>query len=127
MTLVLAVPARHALAKRSELQLTNLKDEPFLLLDESTRTGEQIRSFFRTHGFVPQHVIDSGSFEVIKRYVAEGIGIAILPEAVLTPGDRRIVARPIPGLPSTEIGVVTRRAAYRSRAAEIFLEGLLTP
>ncbi len=125
LSLVLAVPVKHPLAKRSRVKLDALAEEPFLLLDESTRTGAQIRTFFRSASFAPQAVIDSGSFEVIKRYVAEGVGVAILPEAVLRPADRRITSLPLPGLPATAIGIVTRRGAYRSRAADTFIEGVL--
>ena len=117
LSLVLAVPAKHPLAKRKRIGLGALAGESFLMLDEATRTGAQIKTFFHAASFAPQTVIDSGSFEVIKRYVAEGIGVAILPEAVLRPADRRIAAVAIPGLPATAIGIVTRRGAYRSHAA----------
>lgn len=120
--LVLAVPARHALAKKRGIKLSDLAGEPLLLLDAQTRTGALLRSYFHEQRFEPQVKLDSGSFEVIKRYIAEGIGLSFVPESVASPSDNRIATRRLPGLPSVPIGVIWRKDAYRSKAANVFLE-----
>lgn len=124
--MALAVPRAHPLAKRRRVDLAQLGDTPFLLLESRTRTGALLGAHFRSVGFRPHVALDSGSFEVIKRYVSEGVGVAVLPEMVLARGEAGLVAVPAPGLPEIPIGAVWRKGAYRTRAARHFAD-LLRP
>lgn len=119
--LVLVVPSDHALAKKPRVKLTALEGLPMLLLDSSTRTGTILREYFRGAGFAPYVALDSGSFEVIKRYVAEGTGIGFLPEMVLRPEDTHLQAVRVDGAPNVAIGAIWRRGAYQSHAERAFL------
>ena len=120
---VLVVPNSHHLAKRKQVSLNKLPGESFVLLEESTRTGTLLNGFFTRHDFTPTVSMHSGSFEVIKRYVAEGIGIALLPEMVLTPQDSELLAAVrVPDVPEIGIGAIWRKGSYRSRAAAAFLD-----
>ncbi len=122
--LVLLMPRSHHLCSRKnrKLSLKTLKDESFLLLQEETLTGTLLREYFAREAFEPQVVLDSGSFEVIKRFVAEGIGLSFLPENAITDKDEALVTADIEGLPSVSIGAVWRRGAYQTRAEKTFLE-----
>lgn len=119
--MVLVLPAQHPLAKTQRMTLQAVKDEPFLLIDEQTRTGAILRAYFREANFTPQVVLDSGSFEVIKRYVAEGVGLSFLPECVVTPQDRRLRTRPLHESPAVPIGAIVRKGAYQSKAEQALL------
>lgn len=121
---VLVVPQGHALAKRPKVTLKALAVEPFILLEEQTRTGVLLRQYFEANGFAPQVVMDSGSFEVIKRFVAEGVGLSFLPEMVVRPDDTALRAMPVAGLPSVSLGAIWRRGTYRSKAQRAFVEML---
>jgi len=121
-TLVLAVPIDHPLARFKTVSLSRLAAEPMLLLDAGTQTGQRLREFFDAHQFAPDVLLDSISFEVIKAYVAEGVGVGFLPERAITKDDRRLKAVRVKGAPSIGIGAVWRRAAYQSRAARTFLD-----
>ena len=120
--LLLVVPRVHRLAKQKRASLEDLRDTPVLMLDTRTRTGALLNDFFRKTGFAPTIFLDSGSFEVIKRYIAEGTGVAFLTETVLGTHDSGLVAVPMDGLPEITIGVIWRRDAYLGRAARAFLE-----
>ncbi len=125
--MVLVARKGHAVAGLRRVRLERLANEPFVMLQSTTRTGAQLRRFFASREFTPRIAVDSGSFEVIKRYVAEGVGLAILPEMVITKRDRsQLAAIRIEGLPTVRIGAVWRRGAYQSRAARAFLD-LLKP
>ena len=125
--LVLVVPKGHLLAKHRSVKLPHLAREPFVLLQRGTRTGLALWSHFDGEGFVPQVVMDSGSFEVIKRYVGEGIGLSFLPEIVVTEEDRaRLATLRVAGLPTIQIGAIWRRGAYQTRATRAFLDTLTT-
>lgn len=121
--LVLVTPKRHPIAKGRKIAISRLGDTPLVLLDAETRTGALLRKFFRQQNFTPNVVLDSGSFEVIKRYVAEGVGLSILPEMVVTKADRRTLATvKVTGLPVIHIGAIWRQGAYRTQAASAFLD-----
>lgn len=121
--LTLVLPAKHPLSARRRLSLSRLVGEPFVLLQRETRTGTLLREFFREQAFDPQVVLDSGSFEVLKRYVVEGVGLSFLPEIVVTGADRNALATVrVPGLPAIRIGAVWRTGAYQTKAAEAFLQ-----
>ncbi len=121
--LILAAPKAHPLAKQQRTSLSKLHGETFVLMHEDTRTGRLLRDYFRRRGFDPQVVMDSGSFEVIKQYVASGVGLSIIPEMVLRPHDRRaIAALSLAGLPRVAIGAIWRKDAYQTKAARAFLE-----
>ena len=125
--LVLVAPKGHPFTGRKRVSLANLKNEAFVLLQRETRTGRLLEAFFQEHDFQPQVVLDSGSFEVIKRYVAEGIGLSFLPEIVVTPVDRQgLETLHLPGLPAIRIGAIWREGAYETKAAKAFLD-LLSP
>ncbi len=120
--LVLVAPRRWLRGKPRQLCLADLAGEPFLLLDETTRTGGLLREHFRREGFEPQIVLDSGSFEVIKRYVAEGVGLSFLPSVAIQPSDRALERIHVSGLPPVRIGAIWRRGAYQTRAEQAFLK-----
>jgi DNA-binding transcriptional LysR family regulator len=119
--LVLVLPPNHPLRRRGRVELAQLRDEKFLLLDAQTRTGTLLRDHFRATGFEPRIVLDTGSFEVIKRYVAEGVGISFLPRTVLTRQDRTLGMVTVQGLPEVSIGIVRRKGTYRTLAEEAFI------
>jgi DNA-binding transcriptional LysR family regulator len=129
--LVLVVPRRHPLARnrkggrndrKQAIGLNSLRGEPLLLLEDVTRTGKLLRDFFRKKDFVPNVVLDTSSFEVIKRYVAEGIGVSFLPRNTITPQDKGLSIVRVSGLPRVTIGAIWRSGAYQTRAAREFLE-----
>ena len=123
--LVLVTPRDHPLHTRRTIDLRELKNEPFIRLDSGTRTGGVLETYFVEQGFAPQVVMDSGSFEVIKRYVQEGLGISILPEMVLEPGDRDALSTlRVKGLSTIPIGAIWRGGVYQTRAAPAFLKVL---
>jgi len=74
-----------------------------------------------------QVAMNLGSIEVMKRFVAIGLGLAIVPRVAV--GDEvrtdQVIAIPIHGLPVREIGLIERIEKPRSGAATAFLQLLL--
>jgi DNA-binding transcriptional LysR family regulator len=117
--LVLVLPRRHRLAAKRPVRWKDLAAEPLLMLDPTTRTGTLLRSYFAKIGFSPRVALDSGSFEVIKRYVAEGIGVSFLPRIAVEDSDELKVVE-LPRVPAVPIGTIRRRRAYQTRAEREF-------
>jgi DNA-binding transcriptional LysR family regulator len=124
--LMLAVPRQHTFAKgRSRVRLSQLRDEPFVLLREGAYDlREQTLAACRRAGFEPVVALDGGEMDSMLRFVAEGIGVAILPAMVLADvedGDAAsvIVRRLQPRL-SRSLVLARRRDRYYSAAAREF-------
>jgi len=120
----LVVHAAHPLAGARRVALARLAGERFLMLDPKTRTGAAIQAFMRDSGFQADTILDSGSFEVIKRYVVEGVGISFLPGRVVGREDPNLAALSVPGAPSMNIGAIWRRNAHLGRAHRAFMHML---
>ena len=118
---MLVAPRKHPLAKAGAIALGDLEQEPFLLIDAGARTGAILRQYFREKGFAPEIMLDSGSFEVIKRFVAAEVGVSFLPDISVSPEDELLAIIPMPDLPTVVLGAVWRTGAYVSKAQETFL------
>jgi LysR family transcriptional regulator, transcription activator of glutamate synthase operon len=123
--LLLAVPRKHPLASgQRRVRLAQLRQEPFVLLRESAYDlRDQTLAACRRAGFEPVVALDGGEMDSMLRFVAAGIGVAILPEMVLADIDRRhgpvAVRRIQPGL-NRSLVLARRRDRYFSAAAREF-------
>lgn len=116
----------HPLAERSlgdgEVLPVVLGEYPLLLLEEGSTSRGLLNQLFAEHAISP-HVMDLGSFEVIKRYVEINMGISVVPKvAVKEAVDAgRLHAISVPWLPLRGIGLVLRRGGYLSPASRKFV------
>jgi DNA-binding transcriptional LysR family regulator len=85
--LLLAVPKNHPLANngKGRVKLAELENEPFVLLREGAYDiRDQTLTACRKVGFEPNVALDGGEMDSVLRFVAEGLGVAILPAMVLS-------------------------------------------
>jgi DNA-binding transcriptional LysR family regulator len=79
--LVVLLPREHRLGARSDLRMAELAGEPFI----SFRTGARLRELLvaagREAGFEPQVTFESNESQRVRRLVARGLGVAILPRS----------------------------------------------
>lgn len=120
--LVLIAPRGHPLAGRKRVSPARLKHEPFVLLDSATRTGGAIDAFLESSGIAPNVVMRTGSFEVVKRYVAEGLGVSFVPRRAIDESRDAFNGIAVPGLPAIEIGAVWRSSGYQPVGVRRFLD-----
>jgi DNA-binding transcriptional LysR family regulator len=109
--LLVALPRKHPLAERKRLSLKSLRDEPAVLLAKPAETRFLIDRGLRDAGVELTVVMESGNLEVVKTYVANGLGLSILPRMAVTAADRRRMAiRRLPAaMASRRIAVVRRK------------------
>jgi len=124
--LLLAVPRSHALAGgKRRVRLADLAAEPFVLLREGAYDlRDQTLGACRKAGFEPRIALDGGEMDSVLRFVAEGLGVAILPAMVLGDVDPRsgpvAVRLQAPKL-TRSLVVARRRDRYFSAAAQEFM------
>lgn len=112
----------HSFSKRKRIRVSDLEDQSLILLNPSTRTGFRISQFFTEQGLSPTIAMYSGSFEVMKRYVREGLGVAILPQMVMDASDDDLAVHTMPELPEIGIGVIWHKRGYLSKTARAFIQ-----
>ncbi|HEV7661923.1 MAG TPA: LysR family transcriptional regulator substrate-binding protein, partial [Chloroflexota bacterium] len=129
--LLLAVPRQHPLATgERRVRLVQLRQEPFVLLREGAYDlRDQTLAACRRAGFEPQVALDGGEMDSMLRFVAAGIGVAILPEMVLAEfsPDRRdgpVAVRRLQPMLSRSLVLARRRDRYFSAAAREFADVL---
>jgi LysR family transcriptional regulator, transcription activator of glutamate synthase operon len=125
--LLLAVPRSHHLTSDKSgrrVKLAELRQEPFVLLREGAYDlRDQTLTACRRAGFEPQVALDGGEMDSMLRFVAAGIGLAILPEMVLSDveaDDSTVVLRQLQPRLTRSLVIARRKDRYFSAAAREF-------
>ncbi len=115
-----ALPPGHPLAAAKSVRIADLADEDWLCGELPSSCREQVLQICRDAGFEPRISFQSEEYEVIKGFVAGGLGVTILPE--LAGGHPDIELRAVRGRkPIRRVWAVTRESEARSPAAEEML------
>jgi LysR family transcriptional regulator, transcription activator of glutamate synthase operon len=126
--LLLAVPKSHHLASsgtaEKRVRLAQLSQEPFVLLREGAYDlRDQTLAACRRAGFEPHVALDGGEMDSMLRFVAAGIGLAILPEMVLSdvdPDYGPVALHRLQPRLTRSLVIARRRDRYFSAAAREF-------
>ena len=96
--LVLALSPDHQLAASERVRIEDLKDIPFIALDEEHCLGEQINSFCYERQINPEVVCRTWNLSTIQHCVSFGSGVSLVPNMlVLTDTSGSCVYRTIEG------------------------------
>ena len=76
--LVLIAPVDHPLAKQSNIAVTDLQTERFVLREKGSGTRLNTDAHFAAHHFVPRIRLEMGSNEALKQAVAGGLGLSVV-------------------------------------------------
>jgi LysR family transcriptional regulator, hydrogen peroxide-inducible genes activator len=115
---LLAVPASHPLAQRSDATTRLLADEPLLLLEEGHCLRDQAMSYCKQVDRGSLSGFGASSLSTIIQMVANGLGITVLPEISLPfeVHDPRIALLPFPPPePTRAVALAWRRSSPRKR------------
>ena len=121
---MLILPPGHPLADKPELRLQDLSPYGLILPPQRLTTNRQEDLVFQRNQVPYTLALEVGGWEVIKQYVAMGLGISIVTAICLTEADRtRLVARSLAAyFPSRTYGVVVRKGKLLSPQARAFIE-----
>jgi DNA-binding transcriptional LysR family regulator len=121
--LVVVLSREHRLGKRRQVRMAELADEPFVSFREGARLRELLVSASHGAGFEPRVTIESNESQRIRRLVARGLGVAILPRSdAEDPGAAVAVARLVEPTLSRDITLAWREGRRHAPAAAEFLE-----
>ena len=121
---LLITPPDHPLARRRDLKLADLSPHALILPPKRQVTYRLVDLVFQQNRVPYTVALEVGGWEVIKQYVAMGMGISIISAICLTESDRdRLAARSLSQwFPSRSYGVVVRKGKYLSSQARAFIE-----
>jgi DNA-binding transcriptional LysR family regulator len=121
--LMVVLPRSHPLAGRRRVRMAELKDEEFVSYRPGARLRELLLAAGAHAGFEPRTTLESNESERIRRLVARGMGVAILPESDATPyGDEIAVAALVEPSLSRDITLAWRQQRRHPPAVAEFLE-----
>jgi DNA-binding transcriptional LysR family regulator len=122
--LALIVGPVHRLASRRSVQMSELREEPFILHKIGTTTRERLVKHFSDGGVKLNVTMELASIESIKRFVSIGMGISIVPRLCigkeLEEGSLRAVAIRNARF-QRQLGLIYSKGRYQSQAARAFL------
>src|SRR5580700_5100939 len=79
--LVAIVPSHHRLGGRRRVRMRELAGERFIAYREGARLRELLSSAGHSAGFEPEVVLESNESQLIRRLVARGLGVALVPSS----------------------------------------------
>ncbi len=114
---LLAVPARHFLAKSGHVRPNELNASSLLLLKDTHCLREQVVGFCSEQGITGQRQTVASSIETLLAFVRANAGITLVPEMAMTTIRRMAGIRclPINPAPSRKVRVVFRKTSHHGR------------
>jgi len=121
---LLIAPPGHPLISRRSLKLEDLSPYGLILPPKRVVTYRLVDLVFQQNRVPYTVALEVGGWEVIKQYVAMGMGISIITSICLGEADRdRLAARSLSQwFPTRSYGVVVRKGKYLSPQARAFIE-----
>lgn len=121
--LVVLLPPGHPLTDRPEVRMAELADERFISFREGARLRELQEAAGRQAGFEPQVRLETNESRRVRRLVARGLGVAILPRSdAEDPADDIVVAPLIEPSLRRDITLAWREGRRHAPAAAAFLD-----
>ncbi|WP_028778172.1 LysR family transcriptional regulator [Shimazuella kribbensis] len=81
--ILLAVPSTHRFAHRSKVDLSELSDDPFILIEKGNPFREMTDRFCEQAGFTPNVACEVDEHSAIGHFIPSGVGVAFLPETLV--------------------------------------------
>jgi LysR family transcriptional regulator, transcription activator of glutamate synthase operon len=121
--LVVLLPLDHTLSGRPEVRMAELAKEQFISFRAGARLRELLFAAGRDAGFEPRVTLESNESQRIRRLVARGLGVAILPRSdAERPGAEVAVARLVAPSLRRDITLAWREGRRLAPAAAAFLD-----
>jgi len=121
---VLITSPDHPLASKRTLTLDDISPHGLILPPRHLSTWRVVDLVFQQHNVPYKVTLEAGGWEVIKKYVALGLGVSIVSSICLSESDELCVAPLGKYFPKRTYGVVLRRGKFLSPAARRFIAAM---
>jgi len=122
-----AATSFQALSKSKAARITWLAKQSWLLLEEATNSGRELRRWLSRFGLQVEPAMQLDSFDLIITLVSLGMGVSVVPKRALALyGQRKTLTRlPIPDCFERELVVAMRRHRKKPQHLADFVENVL--
>ncbi len=121
---MLITPRDHPLARKRNVRLEDIAQYGLILPPRHLSSSRIVNLVFQQQHVPYQITLEAGGWEVIKQFVARGLGISICASLCLT-GEEDLAAIPVRRhFPRRNYGLVVRRGKHLSPAGRRFIEVL---
>jgi DNA-binding transcriptional LysR family regulator len=123
--MILIASPRHLLATRTHVKVKDLGKEPFVVHHLCSTTEQKILRLFEAHGMRCNIAAELWSFENVKHFVQQDIGLAIVPRVTVL---QEVAAGTLVGIPVEGLGMsrrtlmIFRDRGYVSDSAQRFID-----
>jgi len=126
--MILAIPARHDLARSPSVSVRRLAEEPFIMFPRAIAPVlyDEVLQFCRRAGFSLKIVQEAAQSQTIISLVSAGIGLAILPASIRGLRRAGVAYRPIRERGPAVETVVAYKQDRPSRLVENFVQLAIT-
>lgn len=115
---VLITPPGHPLAARDQPTLEDIRAFGLILPPRNRSTFRIVDLVFQQHNLDYKVVLEAGGWEVIKKYVLLGLGVAIV-SSICVEDATQLAVRPLTSyFPGRTYGIVLRKGKFLSPAAK---------
>lgn len=107
------------------ISLSQLKKYPLIMMDKNTVARQSFDNFLRTVGVELHPSIEVGSWDLMKRLVARGMGVGVIPKEYATHRlgtGELFVVKTDPVLPARSVGMLLPKNRPVSFALHCFIE-----
>jgi DNA-binding transcriptional LysR family regulator len=118
-----AMPADHPLARKRNLRLADLADDPWIASDRDCECNRLINRACAVAGFEPRIAFQTDDYTAMQGFVAAGVGVSLIAELGLTSVREDIVIRSLGReTPIREVYAATALDSHRTPATQAMLE-----
>jgi LysR family hydrogen peroxide-inducible transcriptional activator len=124
--LLAVLPPRHPLAKKSTILLSELREQPFVLLDETHCLSDAVLSFCKQRAFQPLAIQHTSQLATVEELVALGHGVSLIPQMArdIDRSARRVYRRVTNPIPTRTVMLVWNPYRFQSSRMARFRESL---
>ena len=121
---VLITPLGHPLLQEEVVTFEQIAEWPLILRGGMTLTRSMLESEFKRRGLSYEVLVELDGMDIIKRYVALGMGISVGPRLAIEPEDERSlgIINLANLLPIEQAGILTLRGKTLSTPAQLFIQ-----
>jgi len=121
------MPPKPSEIGRTKARIDWLKGQNWLLIDERSNTGQQLRSWMKLQGWRIEPAMQMDNFDLIINLVSLGMGVSLVPIRALAPYNQRqkLVRVPLPARSTRELVVLVRKHRKLPAHLEQFIANVL--
>ena len=116
------LPLEHRLAKKRQLRMADLADEPWIASTDTCGCRQITESACRDAGFEPRIAFEADETLAAQALVAAGVGVTILPRLALSTVHPSVTARSITKPPVRRVWAARLAGSYLSPASEAMVQ-----